>query len=122
VWIAAFRPGGTSVANNRLYLTWGAPLFAAAAVVLVGDGVLSPRGRLAGALSAPPLVGLGKISYGLYLWHYPVIIVLGERMSGQPSWVRWSTSTVVSLGIAIVSWHVVERPLLRRKPAPIDVT
>ncbi len=116
VWVAAFRPGGTSVDNNRLYLTWGAPVFAAAALAVVGDGVLSPRGRLATALSAPPLVGLGKISYGLYLWHYPVIVVLGERMTGQPSWVRWTVATAVSLALAIISWHIVERPWLRRKP------
>jgi peptidoglycan/LPS O-acetylase OafA/YrhL len=118
VWVAAFRPGGSSVDNNRLYLIWGAPVFAAAAVAVVGDGVLSPRGRLATVLSIPPLVGLGKISYGLYLWHYPVIVVLGERMADEPSWVRWSTSTIASLAVALVSWHVVERPWLRRKPRP----
>jgi peptidoglycan/LPS O-acetylase OafA/YrhL len=117
VWVAAFRPGGTSVDNNRLYLTWGAPVFAAAAVAIVGDGVLSPRGRLAAALSTPPLVALGKISYGFYLWHYPVIVVLRERMADAPSAARWTVSAAVSLAVAILSWQLVERPWLRRKPA-----
>lgn len=44
---------------------------AATAVVLLA--VLSGKGMLHEMLSAPRLVMVGKLSYGVYLWHYPVV-------------------------------------------------
>jgi peptidoglycan/LPS O-acetylase OafA/YrhL len=58
---------------------------------------------------------LGVISYGLYLWHIPVL-------SFFRSWVRsedlpvavlgWTSALVVSIGLAAASWHLVEKPVL----------
>ncbi|HVP31870.1 MAG TPA: acyltransferase [Myxococcota bacterium] len=67
-------------------------------------------------LSSPPLVWLGKISYGLYLLHVIVFAALGT----QPRWLQW----IAAIGLAALSRAVVERPFLRlkhrfdRDPAP----
>jgi peptidoglycan/LPS O-acetylase OafA/YrhL len=41
-------------------------------------------GLLHRALSAEPVVYLGKISYGTYLWHWPVLLMLREVLDGSP--------------------------------------
>jgi peptidoglycan/LPS O-acetylase OafA/YrhL len=70
-------------------------------------------------LSAFPLQWLGTISYGLYLWHFPVMLVLREQMGGQaaikanfPSYLF--ASFLISITIAFLSWHWLEAPVLRR--------
>lgn len=66
-------------------------------------------------LSWAPLVLVGRRSYGLYLWHYPVIL-LTNRLLGDPGWlVLAATAVPVSWGLATLSWRYVERPFLRRK-------
>src|SRR6185369_3264447 len=54
------------------------------------------------ALSLAPLRGFGRISYGLYLWHSPLIILAG--------WLGF----VIAIGIATLSFVFVERPILGR--------
>ena len=54
----------------------------------------------------------GQISYGLYLWHY---LVLSVRPGGvESSGVLRVVLLVASIGVAAVSWHLVEQPVLRR--------
>jgi len=70
----------------------------------------SPAARL---LMLPPVIYIGKISYSLYLWHWP-IIALGPIVLAT-SW-RSSALYVVATAIAaIISFHLVEKPL-RYKP------
>jgi peptidoglycan/LPS O-acetylase OafA/YrhL len=61
-------------------------------------------------LSAPPLVGIGAISYGMYLWHYPVAVYFRDHTP-------WHLTAPVVLGFSIVmatiSYLAIERPLQR---------
>ncbi len=87
-------------------------LVAVSAVALIAHLLASPRGPLGRVLSFPPLAALGKISYGVYLWHWPVIVATNP-------WGRTGGALVakaaIALGLSIVSWWVVERPFLRLK-------
>jgi peptidoglycan/LPS O-acetylase OafA/YrhL len=71
------------------------------------------RDRPVRFLSARPLVGLGLISYSLYLWHYPVMFALGVT-PGEAGInpVASALSVVLSLVMAVTSYRVIERPLL----------
>ncbi len=84
----------------------------AVAVVLFAV-VTAQTGALARALAARLLVYLGTISYGVYLWHFPLFALLdAERMHlyGLPLLaVRFAATLVV----ATASFYLVERPIRR---------
>jgi peptidoglycan/LPS O-acetylase OafA/YrhL len=82
------------------------------AVILIR--LLSAPWRLAsGLLESRVLAGFGRLSYGLYLYHMPIIKWLG------PSPLGWSADTAlvagVSLAAAVASYYAIERPCLRLK-------
>lgn len=66
------------------------------------------------ALEVPPLTTIGILSYGAYLWHFPVIYALR-------SWDAWPAALVpasalvyaATFAIAWVSWRALERPVIR---------
>jgi peptidoglycan/LPS O-acetylase OafA/YrhL len=61
-------------------------------------------------LSAPPLVGIGSISYGMYLWHYPAALYLREL---TPWYLTGPIVLSFSIAMATVSYLTIERPLQR---------
>jgi hypothetical protein len=81
-----------------------------------GDpAVAHPRsGPLAAAL-VRPLRWLGMISYGLYLWHWPVFIVLDEQRLGLDRWPLFGVRLVVSLALALLSYYALELPIRERR-------
>jgi peptidoglycan/LPS O-acetylase OafA/YrhL len=89
------------------------PLVAAASgALLVGLQIDGPLRR---GLATAPLVGLGKISYGVYLFHWPVyVLVDADRVgwSGPPLTVL---RLAITMAIAIASYHLVEMPIRRTR-------
>ncbi|MFC7501775.1 acyltransferase family protein [Nocardioides sp. GCM10030258] len=72
--------------------------------------------RVAKALPLAPLVWLGERSYGLYLWHWPVVVFFSERWvtsSGPGLAMRGLMVLATSVLLASLSWKYVEKPVLR---------
>lgn len=68
-------------------------------------------------LEARPLVYLGKISYGVYLWHYLVFRALpATSLSGMPL-IKLGVGMLLSLVLATLSFFLLERPFLRFRPS-----
>jgi peptidoglycan/LPS O-acetylase OafA/YrhL len=63
-------------------------------------------------LSAPAMVWIGKRSYGLYLWHWPLLVYAGLLAPSRPGWVTWSV-LALSLALAALSYRFVETPVRR---------
>ena len=85
-------------------------------VALGTAGIIAGSERVAPlrwALVQRPLVGLGLISYGVYLWHWPVIIVLDERRTGLDGAALTLLRLAVTLLAALASDALVERPIRR---------
>ena len=62
------------------------------------------------------LVYLGQISYGIYLYHYVVFwIIDGGRFLYDQTWPVRSLKLGATFAVAVVSWHLIERPILRLK-------
>lgn len=71
-----------------------------------------PASLLARLLSCAPLRWLGVRSYGLYLWHYPVIVMTTPMVStGEVHPVRIILQVVFSIVLAALSWHYIEEPI-----------
>ena len=109
------------IAIATLAIGPGTPLLGVAALVpclgaalVIAAGSDSIAGRL---LAWPPLVGIGLISYSLYLWHMPLLALPRLTGIGEPG--PWTTAAclAVAFGLAWLSWRLVERPA--RNPAAL---
>ena len=91
------------------------------AVLVVGGVVLAPRSRVADVLSWPPLTWLGRRSYGLYLYHFPIISLFLHQMhhpAGRTG--RAAAGMAVSVLAAAASYRWLEQPFLRLKARIAD--
>lgn len=90
------------------------PLFGVAVACLLLSLVLVEDSLLGRALSLRPLVYVGKISYGVYLWHQ---IVLGSGLLPRSLgfYPHAAVGIALTMGIAAASYRYVEQPFLRRK-------
>jgi peptidoglycan/LPS O-acetylase OafA/YrhL len=104
--VAWFTVAGTS---NGLYE--GGFALCSLAAVLVVAGVQRP-GPLTSALSFRPLRHLGAISYGVYLWHWPVFVVLDSRTDVH-GWPLLAAKLVVTLAVSEASYRLLELPIRR---------
>jgi peptidoglycan/LPS O-acetylase OafA/YrhL len=91
------------------------PCIGTAMVIAAGR---TGEGVVAKVLSLPPVVVVGLMSYSLYLWHWPIIVLFREETL-QDSLTRVQQLEVIALcfGLSLLSWLFVERPM-RRAPAP----
>jgi hypothetical protein len=89
------------------------PVLGAALIIWSGLGVDGGASLVTRALMARPLVFLGKISYSLYLWHFPLLafglyIGLGDLAPAQTVGLL-----ALALVLSLLSWHFVEQPARR---------
>ncbi len=73
--------------------------------------VLNNAGRWQGVLDNPVLRHFARISYGLYLYHFPIASVM--YVAGFAPWQMLLAGLLVALPLAELSWYLVEAPLLR---------
>ncbi|HEY5025277.1 MAG TPA: acyltransferase family protein [Acidimicrobiales bacterium] len=132
-WLKAVPSAVAAIAS---WLGLGAVLYAAFAfdaktaypgsivtVPVVGAALIIAGGVTAGALGAEAVLGLaplrliGKLSYSLYLWHWPILILAAEyagRTSlSVPQNLAWD---VVALLASVITYVVVENPIRHAKP------
>jgi peptidoglycan/LPS O-acetylase OafA/YrhL len=95
------------------YYRGGLALFAVATVVVIRCVTGGPPGLLAKALSLWPLTILGTISYGVYLWHWPIIVFVTPERAGVAGWKLDTLRVALTLAVAGVSYVLVEQPIRR---------
>jgi peptidoglycan/LPS O-acetylase OafA/YrhL len=82
--------------------------------VLVVAAVAVPGGLLGRALGWSPLRWTGVRSYGIYLWHYPLIVLTAPALvAGGFSTPRAVAAAAASVAVAALSWRFVEEPIRR---------
>lgn len=92
------------------YYYGGAVLVSLTVVALVAGATKASTDRGIGRIFAHPVAAyLGRISYGLYLWHWPWVIWLQHEGSFNPG--RAALVLAATLGSAVVSYHFLEVPL-----------
>ncbi|MEP6916336.1 MAG: acyltransferase family protein, partial [Acidobacteriota bacterium] len=80
-------------------------------VALIAAGRAAPDGMVSGMLASRPLVGLGKISYGWYLWHWPLLTFARHLRGTEPALPRDAALAALALALAAVMWRSVETPV-----------
>ena len=113
-WVAAIAAEAAGAALP-LALVAAKQLFQAVAfawlVLGAAEGFRGPAGRL---LAAAPVVYLGRISYGLYLAHGfagDLLAGVGVNSRALPEPLRLVVLAGVTVGVAALSWHLMERPI-----------
>jgi peptidoglycan/LPS O-acetylase OafA/YrhL len=105
-------------------------------LALIGVGLLLPalfgdpsRGLVRRLLANRVLAYLGMISYGIYLWHFAVLVQLqrwgfGEVAAETGQWIWFPAALAGGTLLATISWFVLEKPatslkgLVKTRPAP----
>lgn len=93
-------------------------LYGVAAAAFLAPGLLGTRrDAWHRALSSPVALALGRWSYGIFLWHLAVMWTLMNLAGLQPftggAWWLLPATAVVAVGVAALSWRLVERPASR---------
>ncbi len=82
---------------------------AVAGVILAA--VAAPRSIVPRVLSLSPVRYVGRISYGLYIWHWPIFIWLDHARTGLYGYELFAVRVLVTFAVSVVSFHLVERPI-----------
>lgn len=117
--VALIALGVLILSEESAFPGWNAlyPVLGAGLVIAYGAGTSAGR-----VLSARPLVHVGRISYSLYLWHWPVIVFAKMAHEGPLGPLDVAGVIALSFLLADLSWRFVERPFraadFRLMPAP----
>jgi peptidoglycan/LPS O-acetylase OafA/YrhL len=112
VWLCA------DVTDRTTWLYQGGLVIFAFVVCLVVLAAIQPRNAVRAVLSPAWLRWIGAISYGLYLWHWPIYVVLTTRRTGlEGAWLLLARLAITVM-LATASYYLVELPVRRGKFSP----
>lgn len=94
---------------------------AGAAVIVVASVAMEQRGAVARILAWRPLVWLGTISYGVYLWHWPIFLALNGQRTGWSGPALFAARCAATVVLAGASWWLIEQPIRRWRPARVPL-
>ena len=106
------------VAGGPAYQGWLGVFALASAALIAG---LQVPGPLRVAFSARPLVHLGRVSYGVYLYHWPIFAMLTARRTGLEGWGLFAVRMAVTMLVAELSFHLLEQPIRRSGSSGVRV-
>ncbi|GAA2573701.1 SGNH hydrolase domain-containing protein [Winogradskya consettensis] len=89
------------------------PVLGTAAVI--AGGTSGARGGVGLLLGTRPFQEIGKLSYGWYLWHWPVLMIGPAALGRAPSLKLNAALALGALALAFASYHLVENPIRKRR-------
>jgi peptidoglycan/LPS O-acetylase OafA/YrhL/lysophospholipase L1-like esterase len=104
----------TTAGDGASWLYQGGYLLAAVSVAVVIARVVQIRTGLLGAvLSVRSVRWVGQISYGLYLWHWPIYVVLTTSRVGLDGTALLLARLAATFAVATASYYLIELPVRR---------
>ena len=85
-----------------------AALLVAVVIADISQEELGPVGKV---MALPPLRWIGAISYGLYLWHWPIYVYLSPARTDLDGGLLFALRLAVTFAVATASYYLVERPI-----------
>ena len=99
--------------NADWLFSFGFTLFALSCMVVIWALMTTPDWTLTRVLELPPLVGIGRISYGMYLWHMPAFVFV-EAYSTHLR-ITIPAALALTFAVSLTSYRYLEQPFLRLK-------
>lgn len=89
----------------------GGTLLCSILTLMVIAACVQPQGMVARALSAEPLVWVGKRSYSIYLWHYPLLLLMNPvaNINDTPWW-QYILQVLAVVAVAECCYRFIETP------------
>ncbi|MDM5200702.1 acyltransferase family protein [Fictibacillus enclensis] len=101
----------TSQFDSFLYR--GGMVLLSICTALLVAALAHPATKLGSVMGWQPLRWIGVRSYGIYLWHFPVIVLTQPSQTAEhSSWLGWVQFGIIIL-LATISWHFIEEPVRR---------
>jgi peptidoglycan/LPS O-acetylase OafA/YrhL/lysophospholipase L1-like esterase len=101
----------TTSGDSTLLYRGGFLMLAAGVAVVITAAVQPQLGPVRKVLSLPPLRALGLISYGVYLWHWPIYMMLSPSRVGWDPYPLFALRVAVTLAVATASYKLLELPI-----------
>ena len=101
--------------EDRRWYLWQSSLCVILSTVLVGCLVARRDTLIHRIYEWRPAVFLGRICYGLYVWHFPILMLM-EDYWRLPVEVRLAVGVPLTVACAVASYYWIELPLMRRRP------
>ena len=92
------------------------PVLATVVVLFAGAGTRTVRYGWTWPLTNPCSRYVGRVSFSLYLWHWPTIIICSALLGGHTA-LRYAVSLMAMTGLTILSYHLIEEPFHRPRGA-----
>ena len=81
------------------------------AALVIAAGTAAPRHGPEMLLGTWPGLKIGALSFSLYLWHYPILILAQQQATGPLRWSERALLLLLSLVLAVATYRLVENPI-----------
>lgn len=95
------------------------PTLGTCALLLAGSQPGGSNGLILNGLALPPMQWLGRMSYGWYLWHWPLLLLGASVFDMTNGWIR-AGLVLLALLLAWLSYHLIEQPIRRARNWPLS--
>ncbi|WP_198586953.1 acyltransferase family protein [Glycomyces xiaoerkulensis] len=102
--------------DDTVFPGYAAALPVAGAALVVAAGCAPHRGGAETLLAIAPAQYVGKISYGLYLWHWPVVMIAPAALGAEPRLRFLIPMMGLAFALSVLMFHFIEHPIRSRKP------
>jgi hypothetical protein len=96
-----------------MYYQGGMAVFSLGACVVIWAVTGGPLGLVGKLFAVRPLQWFGRVSYGVYLWHWPVIVYMTPDRLGLDRWATDLARIATTLVVATISYRWLEQPIRR---------
>ncbi|HET6793380.1 MAG TPA: acyltransferase family protein [Acidimicrobiales bacterium] len=113
--LALLVAGWSVLGGPPAWMFTGGFLAAAVIAAVVIAAVIWPdNGPLGRILSLPALRWVGRVSYGLYLWHWPVFVFVDQQATGLSGAELTALRLGLTVAVTTLSYYLLEQPIRRR--------